>query len=99
MSSLPKTADIVIIGGGIIGSTIARAICKTMPTQKVVLLEKESELGQHTSTRNSGVLHSGIYYRTDSMKAKFCREGNELLTSYMQDNRLPLRYTGKYIVA
>ena len=87
------------MGGGIIGATIARSLHKGFPTAKIALIEKEGALGQHTSTRNSSVLHAGFYYSSDSLKAKFCREGNALLTQYIKDNKLPLRETGKLVVA
>ncbi len=89
----------LIIGGGIIGTTIARALNAKNNNLKITIIEKESDLGLHTSTRNSSVLHSGIYYSTDSMKAKYCKRGNEMLTKYCLDNKLPLRNTGKFIVA
>lgn len=56
------TTDILIIGGGIIGATVARSLSMNFPSLKISLLEKESSLGQHTSTRNSSVIHAGIYY-------------------------------------
>jgi L-2-hydroxyglutarate oxidase len=68
--------NLVIIGGGVIGCSIARKIGKEFRNIKIGLIEKENNLGTHTSTRNSSVIHSGIYYSTDSFKAKFCREGN-----------------------
>lgn len=72
--------DICVIGGGIIGVTITRALAAAYPNLKICLLEKESKLGTHTSTRNSSVIHSGLYYSTDSLKAKFSIRGNEMLT-------------------
>ncbi|KRX07173.1 hypothetical protein PPERSA_00083 [Pseudocohnilembus persalinus] len=94
-----KCADITIIGGGIIGSCIARKLSQVAKNKKILLLEKESHLGQHASTRNSSVIHAGIYYSSDSFKSKFCKKGNEMLTQYIEDNKLPLTKTGKYIVA
>lgn len=73
-------SDFLVIGGGIIGATITRALSSKFPTCSIKLIEKEKKLGEHTSTRNSSVLHAGIYYSTDSLKAKFCKKGNELLT-------------------
>jgi (S)-2-hydroxyglutarate dehydrogenase len=69
-----------VIGGGIIGVTITKALAAAFPSLKICLLEKESKLGMHTSTRNSSVIHSGIYYATDSLKAKFTIRGNQMLT-------------------
>ena len=94
-----KSYDVLVLGGGIIGTAIARRIGSAHPRLRVGLVEKESSLGQHTSTRNSSVLHSGIYYATDSFRARFCRDGNAQLMRYIEENRLPLRRTGKYIVA
>lgn len=65
---------------------------------KIVIFEKESEAGLHASGRNSGVLHAGFYYSPDSLKAKFCRDGNKLLRNYITKNSLPLLKTGKVVV-
>ena len=64
----------------------------------VLILEKESGLGFHSSGRNSGVLHSGIYYKEDSLKAKFCAEGSRLMSEYCRENDLSLAPIGKVIV-
>lgn len=72
--------DFSIIGGGIVGGMITRALAQRYPAKRILLVEKESALGMHTSTRNSAVLHAGFYYSTDSIKAKLCREGNRALT-------------------
>ncbi|EGR32279.1 hypothetical protein IMG5_090270 [Ichthyophthirius multifiliis] len=94
-----KKKDICVIGGGIIGSTITRALSNKYPQLKICLIEKENQIGQHTSTRNSSVLHSGLYYIKNSYKAQFCKQGNEQLTKYIIDNNLPLKNTGKFIIA
>jgi L-2-hydroxyglutarate oxidase LhgO len=70
-----------------------------MPSARVVVIEKESALGVHASSRNSGVIHSGIYYRTDSQKARFCVEGNVLLKQKLRDLEIPFLETGKLLVA
>lgn len=62
------------------------------------VLEKEKFPGMHTSGRNSGVIHAGIYYSTDSLKASFCREGNRRLTQYCVENKLDINRCGKFIV-
>ncbi|HEX4378838.1 MAG TPA: FAD-dependent oxidoreductase, partial [Candidatus Acidoferrum sp.] len=69
-------ANILIIGGGVIGCSIARAVSQRW--QDVFLLEQNPRVGMATSTRNSGVIHSGIYYPKDSLKARLCVEGNRL---------------------
>ena len=66
------TADFLIIGAGIVGITIALELKKRFPEAKIRLQEKEAELGKHSSGRNSGVLHSGIYYPSGTLKAEVC---------------------------
>ena len=90
--------DIVIIGAGITGLTIANELIER-GFDNIIIIEKESGIGFHASGRNSGVLHSGIYYNPDSLKARFCVEGNKLLTQYCEKNNLGLRKSGKVIVA
>jgi len=68
--------DCVIVGGGIVGLSVGLALLKRQPGLKLILLEKESDIARHQSGRNSGVIHSGIYYRPGSLKARFAREGN-----------------------
>ena len=77
-----ETADVLVIGGGIIGLCTALEIKRRLDAPRVVLIEKEPALGAHASGRNSGVLHSGFYYGVDSLKARYCREGNQALTEY-----------------
>jgi len=93
------TADFLIVGGGVIGLSIARALGSAYQTSKIIILEKESKLGQHQSTNNSGVIHAGMYYDEGTYKAKLCVKGNKLLTQYCLDNKLPLLRCGKLIVA
>ena len=68
-----KNCDFLIAGGGIIGLNLARALATQYPDSSIKILEKESKIGEHASGRNSGVLHAGFYYSTDSQKARFCR--------------------------
>lgn len=98
MSRLPST-DYLVIGGGIIGVCVARELRRRHSGRSVTLLEKEAELGQHASGRNSGVLHAGFYYSADSLKARFCREGNRALRDYITSRGLPLNPCGKLVVA
>jgi L-2-hydroxyglutarate oxidase LhgO len=95
---LPDRAEIVVVGGGIVGLTVARALA-LRGRRDVVVLEKEAALGRHASGRNSGVLHAGIYYAPDSAKAKTCLAGNRLMRAYCREKGLPLLETGKVIVA
>lgn len=91
--------DFVIAGAGIIGLTVAREILKRQPKSKLLILEKEPALGVHASGRNSGVLHTGIYYPSDTLKAKFCKKGADLLYAYALEHDIPVRKDGKVIVA
>src|SRR6266853_3851197 len=93
------TPDFLVIGGGIIGISLARELRRRHPGAGVTLLEKEPAWGQHASGRNSGVLHAGFYYAADSLKARFTREGNSQLTSYCAARRLPINRCGKLVVA
>ena len=70
-------ADVAIIGGGIIGAATAYRFTERFPGKRVVILEKEAELACHQTGRNSGVLHSGVYYKPGSLKAQNCRDGKQ----------------------
>ena len=94
-----RRPDFLIIGGGIVGVTIALEIRRRWPDQSVLLIEKEASLGQHASTRNSGVLHAGFYYSADSLKARFCRDGNAELSAYCAQRELRVGKVGKLVVA
>lgn len=94
-----KKADFLLIGGGIIGISIARELKKRYPTSSVCILEKESECGLHASGRNSGVLHAGFYYTADSLKARFTRDGNKKLTEYCDAKNIKINKCGKLVVA
>ena len=93
------TCDVLVIGGGVIGLSIARDLRRRRPNARILLIEKESSCGAHASGRNSGVLHAGFYYSPDSLKAKFTRLGNESLTAYCEEKRIPLNKCGKLVVA
>lgn len=90
--------EFLIVGGGIIGLTLAKVLIE-QGAEKIILLEKESEVGLHASGRSSGVLHAGIYYPSHTLKAKLCLQGNLLLQQYCDKHRLPIKKTGKVIVA
>ncbi|NOI82338.1 L-2-hydroxyglutarate oxidase [Vibrio tubiashii] len=91
--------DVVIVGGGVIGLTIAKELLQRTPQLKVVVLEKETSIGKHASGRNSGVLHTGIYYPPSTMKARFCKDGAEKMFTYAQSKGVAVRRDGKVIVA
>ncbi|MBN8248010.1 MAG: L-2-hydroxyglutarate oxidase [Verrucomicrobia bacterium] len=93
------TTDYLVIGGGIIGVCVARELRRRHPNRSVLLVEKESRVGLHASGRNSGVLHAGFYYSADSLKARFCRDGNRALREYIQSRGLALNPCGKLVVA
>jgi L-2-hydroxyglutarate oxidase LhgO len=92
-----ERANIVIIGGGVVGCAVARAVSRRWTD--VFLVEQSPNLGMATSTRNSGVIHSGIYYPQDSLKARLCVEGNRQLYSFCAENNVPHRNCGKLVVA
>lgn len=94
-----KIPDFLVIGGGIVGICLARALKRRFREAAVTLIEKESACGLHASGRNSGVIHAGFYYSADSLKAKFTRSGNIALTAYCDAKRIPLNKCGKLVVA
>ena len=85
------TYDIAIIGGGIVGLATARALLETKPSLKLVLCEKEAELGTHQTGHNSGVIHSGIYYKPGSFKARLCVEGARLMVDFCEAHAICIR--------
>ncbi len=93
---MPKS--LFIIGGGIVGMTIAREAALRKCFKKVTIIEKEYRLGFHASSRNSGVIHAGFYYAPNSQKALFCSEANSLLRNYCIKNKVELKQTGKVVV-
>lgn len=88
---------IIICGGGIIGLSIARELLKR-GADDIIILEKEKDIGFHASGRNSGVLHAGIYYTPDSLKARLCLKGNLLMKEFCRIKGIPVLETGKVIV-
>jgi glycerol-3-phosphate dehydrogenase len=90
-------ANILIIGGGVVGCAVARAVSSRW--QDVFLVEQNPKLGMATSSRNSGVIHSGIYYPKNSLKARHCIEGNRLTYEFCKKHSVPYRHTGKLVVA
>ncbi len=89
--------DIIIIGAGIVGLAIATAL--SQKGRSIILIEKENSFGQDASSRNSEIIHSGIYYKRNSLKAKLCVEGRELLYQFCREQNIPHRQCGKLIVA
>ena len=92
-------ADIAIVGGGIVGLSTAYHLIQKYNGKKVVVLEKESELAFHQTGNNSGVIHSGLYYKPGSIKAKNCIEGYKMLIDFCNENNIPYDLCGKVVVA
>jgi L-2-hydroxyglutarate oxidase len=93
-----RTADVAIVGGGIVGLAMAHALLERHPSLDVVVFDKETLLGEHASGRNSGVLHAGFYYAPDSLKAALTRRGNQLLHEFCDARGVPVRRCGKVVV-
>ena len=91
--------DVIIIGAGIVGLSIGIALLQARPSLKILIADKEAGPGKHASGRNSGVIHAGFYYSPDSLKAKFCREGNAELRKLCIENEIPVLECGKVVVA
>ena len=91
--------DIIIIGSGIIGLSLAYELKKKDNNLKIAILEKEEHVGAHGSGRNSGVLHAGFYYTSDSLKAKLTQQGNKALKEYCKEHSIPVCNNGKLVVA
>ncbi len=91
--------DYIIIGAGIIGLTLAKELISKYPQRTIAILEKEEDVAKHASGLNSGVLHAGFYYTSDSLKARFCVQGNQLMKSFCKENNIPVNQCGKVVVA
>lgn len=95
MAEIDET-ECVVIGAGVIGLAIARALA--MAGREVIVLESENDIGTHTSSRNSEVIHAGIYYPAGSLKAELCVSGRRMLYDFCEQRRIPFQRTGKLIV-
>jgi (S)-2-hydroxyglutarate dehydrogenase len=91
--------DYIVIGGGIVGLSAAWSILEKEPGARIAVLEKEADWARHQTGRNSGVIHSGIYYKPGSLKAKLCRTGNHRLQEFCQNHGIRYEICGKLIVA
>src|SRR5262245_32427618 len=91
--------DIVIVGGGIVGLASAVEAARRFPRSRLLLLEKEDRVACHQTSHNSGVIHSGIYYKPGSLKAKTCVEGARAMAAFCQEHGLPYLKCGKVVVA
>jgi L-2-hydroxyglutarate oxidase LhgO len=99
MTSKQKKYDYLIVGAGVIGLTVAYELLNRDSTLKIAIIEKESDVGFHSSGRNSGVLHSGFYYSADSLKAKLTADGNRLMKEFCKENSISVLDTKKVVVA
>jgi (S)-2-hydroxyglutarate dehydrogenase len=93
------TYDVVIVGGGIVGLATALALIEDRPQIRLAVLEKEGRVGAHQTGHNSGVIHSGIYYRPGSFKARLCVDGSKRMGRFCQDHGIRVERCGKVIVA
>ncbi|HUG32823.1 MAG TPA: L-2-hydroxyglutarate oxidase, partial [Acidimicrobiia bacterium] len=94
-----ESFDVCVVGGGLVGLGVARAIAERFDGVSIVVLEKEQALARHQSSHNSGVVHSGLYYRPGSLKARLCVEGREAIEAMAESTGIPYRRTGKLVVA
>jgi len=94
-----KCYDFIVVGGGIVGLCVARELRRRYKDNSILVLEKECASTIHASGRNSGVLHAGFYYTSDSLKAKLTADGNKLLTNYCEENGISINKCGKLVVA
>jgi len=92
-------ADVAIIGGGIVGLAVGHLFGVTYPDRSVVVLEKEDQVGRHQTGHNSGVLHTGIYYKPGSYKARNCTRGKQLMEQFCAEHQVRFETCGKIIVA
>lgn len=97
--SAPARSDLTIVGGGIVGLAVAREMARRFPRSSVCVLERESELGMHQTGHNSGVIHAGIYYTPNSVKARLCVLGARELYRYCEEREIPHERCGKLILA
>ena len=91
--------DVVIVGGGIVGLSVGLALTEQFPNKKVIILEKESSVSMHQTGNNSGVIHSGIYYKPGSFKARFAKQGSESMVAFCKEHNIEYDICGKVIVA
>ena len=98
-ASVSEPVDVAVIGGGILGLATARALTAAFPRSRLTVLEKEPRLATHQTGHNSGVIHSGIYYKPGSYKARLCVEGARLMHAFFAEHSIRVDHIGKVIVA
>jgi (S)-2-hydroxyglutarate dehydrogenase len=98
-TTAPSRYDVAVVGGGIVGLSTAHRLLLARPNTRLLLLEKENALAVHQTGHNSGVLHSGLYYKPGSLKARLCREGREETERFAEEHGIPFERCGKIVVA
>src|SRR6476620_1792627 len=98
-TSAVERADLLVIGGGILGLATAREMLMRRPGLRVLVVEREPELAAHQTGHNSGVVHAGLYYTPGSLKARLCREGKVALEAYCAERGIEVQRVGKLVVA
>lgn len=96
---MPLETDIAIIGAGIVGLATAYALLQKNPALRIKIIEKENQVALHQTGRNSGVVHSGVYYKPGSLKAKNCQEGRKTLLQFCDEQGIAYTRLPKLIVA
>lgn len=94
-----RRVDVAVVGGGIVGLACARALLLRSPSLRVAVVDKEQAVATHQSMRNSGVIHSGIYYAPGSLRARLCVDGARRMYAYCQEHGVPVEQCGKLITA
>lgn len=97
-SLMSNNFDFCIVGGGMVGLSIANQLIERNISSRIIIIDKEKELGKHSSGLNSGVLHAGLYYEPKTLKAKVCVEGSKRLKRWIKQRNLPINECGKVIV-
>ncbi len=92
-------SDLVVVGGGIVGLSTARAALRSKPGARVIVVDKEAAIAGHQSGRNSNVIHAGVYYKPGSQKAKLCADGRLAMVQFCEEHGVPYRITGKLVLA
>lgn len=95
----PACYDLAVVGAGIVGLAVAREFLRRRPGARLIVIDKEATVGYHQTGHNSGVIHSGVYYKPGSLKARLCVEGARLMYEFCDANAIPYQRCGKLIVA
>ena len=91
--------DVCVVGAGLVGLATARGLAEKLPGVSILILDKEGQIAAHQSSHNSGVVHSGLYYRPDSLKARLCVEGRDAVYEVCESEGIPVRRSGKLVIA